>query len=99
MWFSYSMLKNNGLFRIGQTVNSSDIKVNQQNSTIEISSESDDAISFQLLDIQGRVVKKEMYKSASQEIDLSDLNNGSYILLVNTEKGKQLSRKIPVLNK
>ncbi len=99
VWYPYSMLKNNGLFRKSSLENSNELITNLNASEMNLKLQSNTISSFQLFDTQGRVVKKESVNAINHTIDLSGLSAGIYILSVKTLEGKQFSRSIPLLNR
>ena len=99
MWYTYSMLKNNGLFRTGNSIDENELVMNPDGQNINLKLISNHPFSFELFDVQGRAVKSEMKNAIDQILDISDLSNGIYILSVKSTDGKQFSRRIPVLHR
>ena len=99
MWYTYSMLKNNGLFRTGNSIDENELVTNPDGQYINLNLISNQQFRYELFDVQGRAIKSEKKNAIDQILDISDLSNGIYILSVLSADGKQFSRRIPVLHR
>ena len=99
MWFVYSMMKNNNLFRKGNSDKLDEISIHTTTSTLEIELESEIPFIYELMDLEGRKIRSDEIDSNKKTIDISSFVNGLYILSLKSVDGRQLSRKIPVLHR
>lgn len=99
MWFTYSMLKENGLFRKTNSTNIEELSIQKTDSKLKLSLSNGKPFSYEIIDMQGRRLAIETNNAIEQSPDISALNDGIYLLVAHTMDGKQFSRRFPVLHR
>ena len=105
MWFTYSMLKNNGLFRNGSQKENlvSNSKIELQIimgiSHIDMSLTNGEFFTVILYDSQGRKIAEQISNSPSHTIEISGLKSGTYFLNAISISGRHFNRVVPVLHR
>jgi hypothetical protein len=104
MWYPYSMLKNNGLFRKGAkevatTANSIDLQIKSGASHFDLTLTNGELFTIVLYDVQGRKIAEERTNAPSHTFDIAVLKSGTYFLNAISISGKHFNRVVPVLHR
>jgi len=67
---------------------------NPANNTVTINTNMDDEATLEILTLEGKVVKSEVLKSNSTEVNVSDLTNGIYLLNISNSSSRKAIKLI-----
>lgn len=104
MWYTYSMLKNNGLFRKANdeeipATNTTELQVKMGTSNIELTLTNGEVFTVALYDIQGRKIAENILNYPVHTFDVNGFNSGTYFLNAISITGRHFNRVIPVLHR